>query len=275
MTNSEHVSLRGRVEELHWKKERHFESFFQDSLYLYYKNHLYNYLVRRRTIREGLQGRPKRRTLELGCGTSPILRREEGAIHTDLSWRALSHLGKGTFRGTANPFVACTATRLPFKSASVGRVICSEVLEHIEEDKTAIGEINRVLEMGGELHLTCPIHRKYFGFDDRFVGHRRRYEVDDLTALLREAGFAGLEVKPVLGLLEKILMENITRVFSFLGGKGSGPRLLRTTFRLLAWCSFPFYFLANHLLAWVVRIEAQRIPIEQAVTLYVQCRKIA
>jgi SAM-dependent methyltransferase len=50
------------------------------------------------------------------------------------------------------------ASRLPFKNNSVDVIICSEVLEHLEDglDQNALCEMDRVLKSDGKLLLTVP-----------------------------------------------------------------------------------------------------------------------
>ena len=47
-------------------------------------------------------------------------------------------------------------TALPFKDRSMDLVVCSEVLEHIADDETAIGECVRVLKPGKYLVVSVP-----------------------------------------------------------------------------------------------------------------------
>ena len=47
-------------------------------------------------------------------------------------------------------------TRLPFKSNSFDIVICSEVLEHIKDDKKAVSELVRILKPGKILAISVP-----------------------------------------------------------------------------------------------------------------------
>jgi len=45
---------------------------------------------------------------------------------------------------------------LPFSNNSFDKVICSEVLEHIEDHNTVLAEISRVLKVGGMLAISVP-----------------------------------------------------------------------------------------------------------------------
>jgi SAM-dependent methyltransferase len=48
------------------------------------------------------------------------------------------------------------AIRLPFPDASLDRIVCSEVLEHIWDHRGAITELVRVLKPGGRMAVTIP-----------------------------------------------------------------------------------------------------------------------
>ena len=56
-----------------------------------------------------------------------------------------------------NVFLAqASALNLPFRNATFDAVICSETLEHIQDDRTVIAEIARVLKTNGNLFITVP-----------------------------------------------------------------------------------------------------------------------
>lgn len=249
-----------------------FDRFFQDPVYLLYKNHLYSYLLRRRAIRQSLE--PIRgKILELGCGISPVLEGGNQITQTDLSWQGLSYLKKVSSHdgGRVRP-VACDARFLPFLNESFDSVICTEVLEHIEDDQKVLWEVARVTKRSGELILTCPIHQKLFGFDDKFVGHYRRYEIPELLAALTRQGFREFQVKPILGPLEKQLMLAATRIFAVFKRTGSYSAD-RKGGSILARLFFPFYLLMNYLLAGFILLQSRFISAEKAATIFIRCQK--
>lgn len=74
-------------------------------------------------------------------------------------------------------------------------LVCAfEVLEHIEDDKGALGEWARLVRPGGHLVLSVPAFQERFGAMDAYVGHFRRYGPDELEARLVEAGLTDVEI---------------------------------------------------------------------------------
>lgn len=67
---------------------------------------------------------------------------------------------------TATPYdLLCDCTRLPFKSASLDAIICSEVLEHVLAMTNAAGELARVVAPDGYLVLTIPFFYPLHGLN--------------------------------------------------------------------------------------------------------------
>jgi len=191
-----------------------FEDFFADDAYVSLKNHLYNYLLRKRAIRKCMQFQKRDLILEVGSGLSPMMDDSERVVYSELSFPALRTLKRRQGRGY---FVVADATHLPFKAGSFSQVICSEVLEHLPEDLPALRDIASVMKPAGSLILTFPHRRSYFAGDDRFVGHFRRYELGEMETNLKEVGLKSVEVKKVLGPLEKITMLSVISLISVFG----------------------------------------------------------
>jgi SAM-dependent methyltransferase len=61
---------------------------------------------------------------------------------------------------------AVDATALPFKDASFDLVICSHVLEHIDADRQAMSEMQRVLRADGAALLQHPVVRGQITYED-------------------------------------------------------------------------------------------------------------
>jgi len=85
------------------------------------------------------------------------------------------------------------ATNLPFKDASFDRVVCSEVLEHLDDDRRGIRELVRVLKASGMLAVSVPTYLTetiYWkiskDYHSRPGCHVRKYRAGELVNLLRQ-----------------------------------------------------------------------------------------
>jgi SAM-dependent methyltransferase len=78
---------------------------------------------------------------------------------------------------------------LPFDDGSFDAAVLGEVLEHLEDDREALGEVHRVLRPQGVLALSVPAHPKLYGSSDVWAGHVRRYTRPELLETCAEAGF--------------------------------------------------------------------------------------
>jgi SAM-dependent methyltransferase len=180
-----------------------FDDFFAEEKYLLLKNHLYNYLLRRRAIGKALRRDHPGLTLEVGSGISPVTTPGDLVIYSDTSFLAMRRLQQDMGKGS---FVVADATRLPFKEGVFDHTICSEVLEHVGDDGMALKELSRVMGPSGRLILTFPHRKFYFANDDRFVGHLRRYELGEMENHLKAADLIPLSTEKILGPLEKATM---------------------------------------------------------------------
>ncbi|MFN3399752.1 MAG: class I SAM-dependent methyltransferase [Ferrovibrio sp.] len=75
-------------------------------------------------------------------------------------------------------------------SASQDFIYTLNVLEHIEDDQAAVGELYRMLKPGGRLLVYVPAFACLYSAMDRKVGHLRRYRRSTLIHLLENSGFA-------------------------------------------------------------------------------------
>ncbi|HUP87374.1 MAG TPA: class I SAM-dependent methyltransferase [Acidimicrobiales bacterium] len=105
-------------------------------------------------------------------------------------------MAPGTQPGACNG----SALDLPFSDNSFERIIASEVLEHIDDDRRAMSELARVLKPGGRIAVTVPRwgpELVNWALDDEYHapaavgGHVRIYRE---SALRGRLGGAGLRV---------------------------------------------------------------------------------
>jgi SAM-dependent methyltransferase len=121
--------------------------------------------------------------LEIAPGLRPRLP-IPGTQFIDISEPALAHLGR---RG--GHVVCGTVTALPYPDRTFDLVCALDIIEHVDNDLAAWSEVARVAKPGAVLLVSVPLHAsRWTAFDD-FVGHKRRYEPEELTSRLAEHAF--------------------------------------------------------------------------------------
>jgi SAM-dependent methyltransferase len=152
------------------------------------------WFVARRQILRSLIAREVRppkgaRILEIGCGTGHNLAMlsEFGSVEAselDAGARALaqSRLGRKV-----------AAAALPdlsmFKAKSFDLIALLDVLEHVDNDATALAAIRTRLKVGGKLLVTVPANRWMWSAHDAAHHHHRRYTRRALRQAAEQAGF--------------------------------------------------------------------------------------
>lgn len=121
-----------------------------------------------------------RRRLEVAPGLRPRLP-IEGTQFVDISAPALSALHE---RG--GQVVQGQITRLPFADQSFDLVCALDIIEHVDDDVSALAELTRITRVGGTLLLSTPLHPEKWTSFDEFVGHKRRYVPDQLLVKLNQ-----------------------------------------------------------------------------------------
>jgi len=110
-------------------------------------------------------------------------------LHNDFCRQA------GLPEAQAPSWLQADATCLPFADGSFDRVICSEVLEHIEPYRQVLAEIGRVLKPGGKLAVSVPRQwpeRLCWSFSDEYSrepgGHIRIFNARHLRRDIEAIG---------------------------------------------------------------------------------------
>ena len=148
--------------------------------------------------------------VELGCGLRPRLPLD-AALFVDLSRAACTKLRRAGARA-----VCATVGHLPFRTGTVHAIHAYEVLEHLEDDMTAVRELRRVLAPAGLLVVSAPLHPDRWDRFDRVVGHARRYDPAGLVRLMEAHGlaldgFAPFGMRPRGRLLTRLGLYYLTR----------------------------------------------------------------
>ncbi len=136
--------------------------------------------------------RDARSMLDVGCGVGGVLR-AVGRRHTGMKLVGGELLCRGLRvareRLPDAEFLQMDARRIPF-DREFDIVGAFDVIEHIDDDRTALAQMYQSLVPGGGLLVTVPQHRWLWSAFDEASGHRRRYTHRDLSQKLRETGFA-------------------------------------------------------------------------------------
>ncbi len=149
--------------------------------------------------------RPGDRILDAGCGTGrhacEIFRTLGADVigvdlnRDDLRTAAFTLGSMEALSGGAWMISQADVTRLPFRDEAFDVVICSEVLEHIPENRAAVSELVRVLKPAKHLVVSVP---RFFpericwllssAYHAEPGGHIRIYTKKELLTLLESAG---------------------------------------------------------------------------------------
>jgi SAM-dependent methyltransferase len=82
---------------------------------------------------------------------------------------------------------------LPIRPESIGLIIATDILEHLEDDRRGIRECFQVLKRRGILILTVPAFKWLWGVQDLVTQHKRRYKRKEILNLLTLEGFEVLK----------------------------------------------------------------------------------
>ena len=133
-----------------------------------------------------------RRTLDVGSADAPSV----GWMRGDQQHVTLDLFPEGLVPGEG---VCGSATQLPFADETFDVVSAFDVVEHCEDDATAVAELARVLVPGGRMLLSVPAYQWAWSDHDVQAGHHRRYTRPRLTRLVESAGMEVLRATYAFG----------------------------------------------------------------------------
>jgi SAM-dependent methyltransferase len=96
------------------------------------------------------------------------------------------------------------ALRFPFPGGTFDKIICAEVIEHVDDDRRGIAELGRILKPGGKIAVTVPtrftehlydfLSREYFrtpgGHVRKVIPHQLARSMEDNGLRVYAVGFA-------------------------------------------------------------------------------------
>jgi ubiquinone/menaquinone biosynthesis C-methylase UbiE len=110
--------------------------------------------------------------LNIGCGTGGTVamleRHASELVNVDVSKEAIKFMKQSGYSA-----ILVEGTSLPFNANKFDLVVAFDVLEHIEDDSSALKEWRRVLKKGGTLLITVPAHQWLWSGHDVPLQHFR------------------------------------------------------------------------------------------------------
>lgn len=153
-----------------------------------------------------LKLKPGESALDVGCGLGYFTRllsvKDVKFFGIDIDPKAILFAKEDT---NDSEFLVGEAEHLPFKGECFNKVLCSEVLEHIQNDTLALSEIYRVCKDNALVVITVPTEEGIFRSKIKRIGHedkgknsserhyRNDYTRTALEMLLKENGILPIE----------------------------------------------------------------------------------
>jgi SAM-dependent methyltransferase len=146
----------------------------------------------RRTVLEGvLRGLnlpAGTRILDAGCGSGRNM--IELARYGTVTGVELSETSVALARERrSGEVVAGSVLEMPFPDHSFELAVSLDVIEHLEDDLTALRELRRTVAPGGALLVTVPAYQWLWSGHDEINHHHRRYTRRSLKRVAEQAGW--------------------------------------------------------------------------------------
>lgn len=131
--------------------------------------------------------------LEIGCSSGFMLKKMKLAlpdatiVGADVVREPLYRLAKEL---PSVPLLRFDLLQCPLPSDSFDAVVMLNVLEHIEDDISALAQVHRILKPGGIAVIEVPAGPHLYDAYDKALNHFRRYKISEVTAKLQSAGFS-------------------------------------------------------------------------------------
>lgn len=153
---------------------------------------------------EAAAGRSNLRVIDCGCGTGYNLLRMPPygrAFGFDLTASGLA-----LARRAGRPLVRADITRIPFHSSTFDLLTSFDVLQAVDDDRAALGEVARVLRPGGVAILTAAALDSLKGGHAAKWPEARRYTRSSLRAVVEGAGLRVERLTYLFGTLFPLML---------------------------------------------------------------------
>jgi SAM-dependent methyltransferase len=146
----------------------------------------------RRTVLEGVIAglglTEGARILDAGCGSGRNM--VELARHGTVTGVELSETSVALARERhTGEVIAGSVLEMPFPDHSFDFAVSLDVIEHLEDDLTALKELRRTVAPGGSLLVTVPAYQWLWSGHDEINHHHRRYTRRSLQRVAEAAGW--------------------------------------------------------------------------------------
>jgi len=172
------------------------------------------YKIADKALSEAIQKYSRGKLLDIGCGEKP---------YENIAKRYITeHIGldlENTLHDKSKIDLFGTAYGIPAEDEHFDSILCTAVLEHLEEPDKAIKEAKRVLKKGGYAIYTVPLfwhlHEEPRDFY-RFTKYGLKY-------LFEKNGFEIVELKPLSGFWVTFGQELVYYLYRFRKGGKLNP----------------------------------------------------
>jgi SAM-dependent methyltransferase len=162
--------------------------------------------------------------LDVGCGMGYFAERmvENGAscLGMDTDMQSLS------FARRHVPAICGSATKIPLKDNTMGKILLADVLEHVEEEEAVVRELFRVARDGAVVVISCPskegllsnspLHALFHEEEGTPEYHfRSGYSLADLKELLETNNIRVTEVRYAVTFLGEMFIEALKLLLFF------------------------------------------------------------
>ena len=154
-----------------------------------------------------------KKLLDIGCGVGKVafLAAEKGFEVTgvEIEEKAAKLAEKNLKRyGSKTRIITGDILKIKLKENYFDAVVCSEVIEHVNNPQQIINRIFKLLKKGGLLVLTTPHNQKYWTVSDEYADHKKRFSIKEVKNLLFDFKITDLYTVGFPGMVSLVLSYN-------------------------------------------------------------------